>query len=69
MRVNGCFSEYVIPIVGVRKGKIYSPFYLQYVLMALTVFSQNNVTGVTGSSSEFDDNILIFVRLFYVTVC
>ena len=52
--------------LGVRQEKNISCFYLQYTctLMTLTiVLRQNNVTGRICSSSEFGDNILIFVKI------
>ena len=62
--VNGCFSEYFMPTLGVRQGENLSPFLFAIYLNDLDSFlRQNNVTGVTYSSSEFDDNILIFVKL------
>lgn len=62
--VNGCFSDYFMPTLGVRQGENLSPFLFAIYLNDLDSFlRQNNVTGVTYSSSEFDDNILIFVKL------
>ena len=48
MCVNGCFSDYFMPTLGVKQGENLSPFLFALYLNDLDIFlRQNNVAGVT----------------------
>ena len=63
--VNGSISEYFSSTVGVRQGGNLSPLLFAFFLNDLEDFLIGyDVSGVSSSSSQFDNDIVIFTKLF-----
>ena len=63
--VNGSISEYFSSTVGVRQGGNLSPLLCALYLNDLEDFHiGHDVSGVSSSSSQFDNDIVIFIKLF-----
>ena len=63
--VNGSISEYFSSTVGVRQGGNISPLLFALYLNDLEDFViGHDVSGVSSSSSQFYNDIVIFLKLF-----
>ena len=63
--VNGSISEYFSSTVGVRQGENLSPLLFAFYLNDLEDFLiGHDVSGVSSSSSQFDNDIVMFIKLF-----
>lgn len=64
--VNDCFSECFSFRNWCKEGQYYfAVTFLQYILMILNfILTEHNVSGVSFSSAQFDEDIIMLIKLF-----
>ena len=64
--VNGEVSNYFVCIIGLRQGENLSPFQFSIYLNDLEsfFFRHDNTSGIECESSEFDQTVTIYLKLF-----